>query len=47
MDRVTQQTAASAEESASVGHEMGAQTEALRAVVENLRVMAGSAARHR
>jgi methyl-accepting chemotaxis protein/methyl-accepting chemotaxis protein-1 (serine sensor receptor) len=47
MDRVTQQTAASAEESASVGREMSAQTEALRAVVENLRLMAGSVARHR
>ena len=45
MDRVTQQTAASAEESASVGHQMSAHTESLRAVVENLRLMAGTGAR--
>jgi methyl-accepting chemotaxis protein len=34
MDRVTQKTAASAEETASVGHQLGSRAEALRATVE-------------
>jgi methyl-accepting chemotaxis protein len=45
MDQVTQRTAASAEETASVGHQLSSHTESLRAVVENLRLMAGAAAR--
>jgi len=42
MDQVTQRTAASAEESASVGRGMRAHTESLRAVVGKLRRMAGT-----
>jgi methyl-accepting chemotaxis protein/methyl-accepting chemotaxis protein-1 (serine sensor receptor) len=45
MDQVTQRTAASAEESASVGHELSSQTESLHAAIENLRLMAGTDAR--
>ena len=39
MERVTQQTAASAEESAATAEELNAQSEALNHIVERLRVM--------
>ncbi len=45
IDQVTQKTAASAEESASVGHDLSSHSEALQDVVESLRVMTGSAKR--
>ena len=42
MDQVTQKTAANAEETASVGHQLGSHAKALRATVESLRLMAGA-----
>jgi methyl-accepting chemotaxis protein/methyl-accepting chemotaxis protein-1 (serine sensor receptor) len=45
MDQITQRTAASAQESASVGQQMGSHSESLAAVVESLRLMAGTGAR--
>ncbi len=42
MDRVTARIAAGAEESASVGHQLGFHTASLLAVVENLRLLAGA-----
>ena len=45
VDQVTQKTAASAEESASVGHELSAHSDSQRAVVASLRRMAGTGAR--
>jgi methyl-accepting chemotaxis protein len=42
MDLATQRTAASAQETASVGHQLSAHAESLLAVVENLRLMAGA-----
>ena len=47
MDLVTEKTVASAEESASVGRQMGSHVESLRAAVEKLRRMAGSSQSHR
>jgi methyl-accepting chemotaxis protein len=42
MDKVTQGTAASAEQSASASQEMSAQAQALSHIVDQLRTMAGS-----
>ena len=45
MDQLTQRTAASAEEAASVGHQMSSHAESLLAVVGDLRLMAGTGTR--
>jgi methyl-accepting chemotaxis protein/methyl-accepting chemotaxis protein-1 (serine sensor receptor) len=45
MDQITQRTAANAEESASIGHQLSAHKESLFAAVESLRLMAGASAR--
>jgi methyl-accepting chemotaxis protein len=42
MERVTQNTAASAEESASASEELTAQSEALKAIVQRLTAMVGA-----
>jgi methyl-accepting chemotaxis protein len=42
MDKVTQGTAASAEQSASASQEMSAQAQALSLIVDELRTIAGS-----
>ena len=42
MEQLTQKTAASAEESASVGHQLSSRSESLRGVVESLRLMTGA-----
>ncbi len=46
MDSVTQQTAANAEESASASEELNAQSQALMAVVEQLRTLVGAESNH-
>jgi methyl-accepting chemotaxis protein len=45
MDQITQRTAASAQESASVGQQMSSHSESLLAVVESLRLMTGAGTR--
>jgi methyl-accepting chemotaxis protein len=47
MDEVTQRTAANAEESASASEELNAQSQALMAVVEQLKAMAGAGSQNR